>query len=281
VKNSNHDIMIGTEPLAGRRTVLADSLEEIRSTVPDIEQIKVANVIIGAGYTGVSLSSGQVGLAHSSLDEYSPHCCEIIDRAGHLAGSSALDMARLALSWDIRARVLGVATINAISQLLPDRSETGISTLEGDIADHITVRGDVVTVVGNIRPTIEKLRARAKKIYVLERNPDLRDEETLPDTAAEEIIPQSQVVIITGASITNGTVDRLLELSRNAREVALVGATAGLPPIVLFRHGATAVGTIKVTHPTKVMQVIAEGGGTPTLMDSVKFVVYKRITEEM
>ncbi len=246
MKSSNHDIAIGTERLAERRTVVGDSLEEIQSMVPNLEQIKVANVIIGAGYTGVSLTSGHVGLAHSLLSEYTLRCCEIMDRAGHLTGSSALDMARLAFSWGMRARVLGVATINALSQLLTDRSETEISTCEGDIADHITVSGGVVTVVGNIRPTVKKLRAKAEKIYVLERNLDLRDEETLPDTAAEEVIPQSQIVIITGTSITNGTVDRLLELSSNAREVALVGATAGLPPTVLFRHGATAVGTVKV-----------------------------------
>lgn len=266
-----------TRSAVGRRTVVGDSLEEIQSGVPDIEQIKVANVMIGVGYTGVSLPSGHVGLAHSLLSEYTPRCCEIMDKAGHLAGSSALDMARLAFSWDMRARVLGVATINALSQLLPDPSETEISTCEGDISDHIRVKGDVVTVVGNIRPTVEKLRVKAKKIYVLERNPDLRDEETLPDTAAEEVIPQSQVVIITGTSITNGTVDRLLELSGSAKEVALVGATAGLPPIVLFKHGATAVGAVRVTHPTRVMQVIAEGGGTPSLMDFLKFLVYRPV----
>jgi len=277
VKNSNHDIAIGTERLAERRTVVGDSLEEIQSMVPNIEQIKVANVIIGAGYTGVSITSGHVGLAHSLLSEYTPRCREIMDRAGHLAGSSALDMARLAFSWGMRARVLGVATINALSQLLTDRSETEISTYEGDIADHITVSGGVVTVVGNIRPTVKKLRAKAEKIYVLERNLDLRDEETLPDTAAEEVIPQSQVVIITGTSITNGTVDRLLELSSNAREVALVGATAGLPPTVLFRHGATAVGTVKVRNADRVMRIIAEGGGTPSFADAVEFVVYKPV----
>jgi len=75
----------------------------------------------------------------------------------------------------------------------------------------------------------------------------------------------------------NGTVDRLLELSRNAREVALVGATAGLPPTVLIEHGATAVGTVRVTNGNRAMRVIAEGGGTPSLRDAVEFVVYRPV----
>jgi uncharacterized protein (DUF4213/DUF364 family) len=258
-----------------RRTVLSDSFLEIRDTLPRIKRIKVANVVIGAGYTGVSLSSGEVGLAYSLLSEYASGCCELMKRAGRLSGSRALELARLALSWDIRSRVVGVATINALSQLSLRNYADRISASKGDVADHLDVRRCVVTVVGNIAPTIRKLRPKAKRLYVLERNPDLRDDDMLPDTAAEEVIPESDVVLITGTSIVNGTVDRLLELSRNSKEVALVGATAGVPPTVLFEHGATAVATIKVKDPERVMRIIAEGGGTPSFADVVEFVIYR------
>ena len=261
-----------------RRTVVSDSLTELRGALPNIDRIRVAKVIIGAGYTGVSLPSGQVGLAHSLLSEQVPGCCELMKRAGHLSGSSALELARLALSWDIRSRVVGVATLNALSQLSLRSFANRISTRKGDIANHLTVRGDVVAVVGNMAPTVKKLRAKAKRVYVLERNSDLRDDETLPDTAAEEVIPESDVVLITGTSIVNGTVDRLLELSRNAREVALVGATAGIPPTVLFKHGATAVATVKVTDAERVMRIIAEGGGTPSFANAVEFVIHKPVS---
>jgi len=266
-----------TGRFAGRKTVVGDSLEEIGSTVANIDQIKAASVIIGAGYTGVSLSSGHVGLAHSLLSEQTLGCCELTKRAGCLAGSSALELARLALSWDMRSRVVGVATLNALSQLSLGSYLGRISTRVGDIVDHLTIRDDVVAVVGNMAPTVKKLRAKAKEVYVLERNLDLRDDETLPDTAAEEVIPESDVVLITGTSIVNGTVDRVLELSKNAREVALVGATAGLPPTVLFKHGATAVGTVKVTDADRAMRIIAEGGGTPSFADAIEFVVYKPV----
>jgi hypothetical protein len=256
-------------------------LLQLRDALPKIKRIKVANVVIGAGYTGVSLSSGEVGLAHSLLSEYASGCCELMKRAGRLSGSPALELARLALSWDIRSRVVGVATLNALSQGSLRNYANRISTRRGDIADHLDVRGDVVTVVGNIAPTIKKLRPKAKRVYVLERNPDLRDDDTLPDTAAEEVIPESDVVLITGTSIVNGTVDRVLELSRNAKEVALVGATAGILPTVLFEHGATAVATVKVKDPERVMRIIAEGGGTPSFADVVEFVIYRPSREHV
>lgn len=261
--------------MAKRRTVVSDSLEELQISVANIDRIRVASVIIGVGYTGVSLSSGQVGLAHSLLSEQAPGCCELMKRAGHLSGSSALELARLALSWDMRSRVVGVATLNALSQLSLRNQANRILTSKGNIADHLAVRGDVVAVVGNMAPTVKKLKAKAKRVYVLERDSDLRDDETLPDTAAEEVIPESDVVLITGTSIVNGTVDRLLELSRNAKEVALVGATAGILPTVLFKHGATAVATVKVTDPDRLMRIIAEGGGTPSFANAVEFVIHR------
>jgi len=181
-----------------KTTVVSDSIAELSDALPNIDRIRAADVIIGAGYTGVSLPSGQIGLAHSLLSEQAPGCCELMDRAGELAGSPALQLARLAFSWDIRSRVVGVATLNALTQLTLKSYANRVFTRKGDIADHLTVRGDVVAVVGNIAPTVKRLRAKARKVYVFERNLDLRDDDILPDTAVEEILPESDVVLITG-----------------------------------------------------------------------------------
>ena len=168
----------------------------------------------------------------------------------------------------------------ALTQLAVNSCGNRVVTCKGDITDHLTVRGDVVAIVGNIAPTIKKLRAKTRRVYVFERDLDLRDDNTLPDTAVEEILLQSDVALITGTSIVNGTVDRLLELSRNAREVALVGSTAGLPPTVLFRHRATAVGTVRVTNRDRAMRVIAEGDGTPSIRSAIEFVVHKPLPKD-
>ena len=51
------------------RTVVDDSLAELQASLPNINRIKVASVIIGVEYTGVRLSSGQVGLAYTLTSE--------------------------------------------------------------------------------------------------------------------------------------------------------------------------------------------------------------------
>jgi len=274
VNSSNVNTAEGAMRGSERRTVVGDSLAELQASRPKINRIRVASVIIGVEYTGVRLSSGQVELAYTLTSEETPNSCALTRRAGHLTESSALELARLALSWDVRSRIVGTAALNALSQLCLSNRPNRVLIGKGNIPDHVVVKGDVVTVVGNMAPMVDKLEAKAKKIYVLERTRQLRDDRTLPDTAAEEILPQSDVVLITGTSIINGTVDRLLELSKNARELALVGPTAGILPTVLFDHGATAVATVKVTDANRVMKNISEGGGVPSA-NAVKLVIYR------
>lgn len=65
--------------------------------------------------------------------------------------------------------------------------------------------------------------------------------------------------MITGRSIANGTIDHLLELTTKAREVAIIGASAGILPGVLFKRGATILGGVKIMDAAKMMQVVSEG----------------------
>jgi hypothetical protein len=197
------------------------------------------------------------------------------DKAGHLAGSAALELARLAFSRDIRARVVGIAALNALSQIALDKISREIWPFGGDVADHLTVEGKIVVVVGNMLPIVAKLRETAKHVHVLERSLELRDESILPDTAAEQILPESDIVLITGTSVENGTIDRLLELSKNAEEVTIVGPSAGILPTVFFKHGATVVGTVQVMNPDKAMQIIGEGGMPRALMEATARRVYR------
>ncbi|MEM4978977.1 MAG: DUF364 domain-containing protein, partial [Candidatus Nezhaarchaeales archaeon] len=82
--------------------------------------------------------------------------------------------------------------------------------------------------------------------------------------------------IITGTTLANGTIDRLLELSKNARDVVLVGPTASTLPDPLFKHGVTIIGGVRVIDSEKVIQVVSEGGGTPSLKEACKQVVIRQ-----
>lgn len=243
--------------------------------VPDLAEVKVQDVRVGLGYTCVKLSTKHVGVCQTLLDELT--CCQRIDKAGKLSGSPALEIAGLARSWKLSEAVVGVATINALSQIVLERKSGYYSIIEdANFIDQIEInKNDTVALVGYIKPFIPIIKKRAQSLYILERNPMARGEEIFPDTACEEIVPKANVVIITGTAVVNGTIDRLLELSKGAREVGLVGPTASMIPDPLFKRGVTVMGGIKVISPEKMLRITGEGGGVPNFKDACKEVIIR------
>lgn len=257
--------------------VIKETLALIQEKIPNLGEIIVKRVCIGLGYTGVKLDTGHVGICYTHQSEIVPRCCHVTERAGTLAGSSAFQLADLARSWDLGESVVGVATLNALSQIILEKGGGKYSIAEGNLIDLIGVNEkDRVALVGDIKPFRESLRGRVKNLHVFERRIASRDRNVLPDVACEEILPNVDVAMITGSSIANKTIDRLLELCEGAREVGVVGASSSIIPDALFRYGATIVGGIKVVDAEKLMQIVAEGGGTRQIKRAVKFINIRR-----
>jgi len=254
--------------------IINEVLALICESIPNYREIKISKVCLGLGYTGVKLSTGHVGLCHSLLGEQPLRCCQIVKCAGKLAGSPAIDLAYLAKSWETSESVVGIATLNALSQIVVDNEERYIMT-EGNFLDYIKEKmrkSDTIAMVGYIEPFIIVLRKIARRLYVFERNPMLFDEQILPDTACEEFLPKADIVIVTGSSIANKTIEHVLKLSQGAREIGVVGPSAGLIPDPLFNRGVTIISGIRVVDADRLLQIIAEGGGTPQIKSAVKFV---------
>lgn len=253
--------------------IVNEILSSLQGVIPNLDEITVDKVTLGLGYTGVRLSTGHVGICFTFQNEISPHCCQVYKRAGELAGSKAMEMANMARSWVLSESVIGMATVNALSSIAIARNHEAYVISKGNVLDQIAFRkSDVVVFVGKIGPLIKRIRGKVEKLYVLERDLMRRESGILPDTACEEILPKASVAIITGTTIVNGTIDRLVELSKGAREIAVVGASASALPDPLFEHGVTIVGGIKVLDPDKLLQIVAEGGGTRQLKAAVEFI---------
>ncbi len=253
--------------------IVNDILDLLPNVIPDLNMIRVDKVILGLGYTGVKLSTGQVGVCFTFQTEISLSCCQIYKKAGKLTGSTAMEMMNMARSWDLSESVIGIATVNALSSIAIANNKEAYVILKGNILDHIALeKKDTVVFVGRISPLIKRIEGKVKRIYVLERDWARRESGVLPDTACEEILPQADVAIITGTALVNGTIDRLIELSKGAREIAVVGASASVLPGPLFKCGVTCVGGIKVLDPDKLMQIVAEGGGTQQLKAAAEFI---------
>jgi len=255
--------------------IAEEILIALKNRIPNLRDLRIADIRIGLGYTGVQLNDGNAGVCHTPSGKLV--CCQKIERAGTISGSAALEIAELANSWKMYEAMIGIATINALSQIILRREgERYLFAENCDIIDQIRIdKEDTVALVGYIRPFVSRIKSAAKNLYILERDLPIVEEEGVPDTACEEIIPKADVVIVTGTSIINGTIDRILELSENAREVAIAGPTASMIPDPLFSRGATITGGIKIINVQRLLQIISEGGGVPHFKNACKQIIIK------
>ena len=195
--------------------------------------------------------SRNCGLASTFREEHPSHGA--VRGVGRLRGKSALELAEYAKSDNLLEASIGMATINS----LIDIDETKCVT--ENALDILAEKGrdKNIAIVGHF-PWIPKLRKLAKKLWVLEQRPQAGD---LPAQAAEEILPQADVVVITGTSLINHTVEKLLELSKGSF-IVMVGPTSPLSP-VLFNWGIDVISGTKVIEPEKAICSISEGAIFP------------------
>jgi len=180
--------------------------------------------------------------------------------AGKIAGLRLGEIAQRAKSWNFSDAALGVAAINAhhnaparIRPLFDDpryATHTGTNAFEYMLP---RVVGKRVTVIGHFRG-LDKM-AEHCDLTILERRPQQGD---LPDPACEDVLPRSDFVFITGTTLINKTLPRLLALSRGAF-VSLVGPTTPVTPR-WFGLGVNLIAGLVVDDVPAVWPIVQEGG---------------------
>jgi uncharacterized protein len=92
----------------------------------------------------------------------------------------------------------------------------------------------------------------------------------LPEAATQDLLPQCQVAIISATTLLNHTIDRLLDLAKNSREIAILGPSTPFLPEIFSRHGVTMLSGLQVADPAQVLQIVSEGGGTRQFLRAVR-----------
>ena len=215
-------------------------------------------------WTGVI--SKHCGLSSTFRDEKVPHDRGVRD-VGNLTQKTALELAEYARSESLLEASIGMATINSLIDI--DESKC----VEKNAFDIILEKGKGknVAVVGHF-PWIPKLQGKVKNLWVLEQR--IREGD-LPAKEADRILPECDVVGITGTSFINHTLAGLLALCEKAF-VVLIGPTSPLSP-VLFDHGIDAICGVKVIDTDKVVRSISEGA-TFKEVTGVKLLTLTRTT---
>src|SRR5439155_17392244 len=124
-----------------------------------------------------------------------------------------------------------------------------------------------VVIVGAFGPLLKRLKRRRQAFLVLEQNPAmLRPEEMpfyRPAEIAREVVPEADVLLITGATLLNGTLEDLLAWARPDARVTVVGPTVGMLPDAFLARGADVLGSVRIADPDAFLDLIAEGGAAP------------------
>lgn len=247
-----------------KKGILSILLQELRREFgPALKEIEVKDVRIGLAYTGILLSNGYGGITCTPLYEFS--CCPTVDLPGTLKNRTVDCMLEKVMSENPIEAAVGVATVNALFQTLQRPKMENYPTSDVDVLDLINPE-DKVAMVGYFRPLIPKILKITDKLAVLEkRGIEAAEASTLPSEKAEEILPSSDVIIISASTLANKTFDGLLAQKGTAREVILLGPSTPLYPEPFFQRGITALMGTRIFDPIVMLTIISEAGGTKKL----------------
>jgi len=211
----------------------------------------VQRVVMGAFWTAVVLDTSppRCGLA-STLRSAAHPAGPPVSRAGQLLDYRARELANLLRSSNVTEASIGMAAFNAMLDV-----DTK-NCVELNARDLILERGrgKNVAIVGHF-PFVEQVQQEVASCWVLEQHPQPGD---LGAERAPDILPQADVVALTGTSLINHTFDELIDLCRRDAFIVLLGASAPLTT-ALFARQIDAISGTRVIDVPALLQAVEQG----------------------
>lgn len=235
-----------------------------------LKDIRIESIVIGVFFSGVKLSDGSAGVAYTpTADLHSHTCCPSMaaERAfpGRLKGTAVSDILEMRGGTTL-GRLVTLVVMNALSArfLTPERYPIAYDLDALDLVD--VKHAGRIAMVGAFIPFLKVLKAipRIDLAVIEQKRETLKPDEMRfysPPEDAPGVLPECDTVIITGASISNGTIDDLLSWTRPGARVIVTGPTASILPDALFARNASVVAGVEVTDPDLALDLIAEGLG--------------------
>ena len=82
----------------------------------------------------------------------------------------------------------------------------------------------------------------------------------VPTERSSEIFAISDIVIITGSTLSNNTIDNLLKDIPLHLQTIVVGPTSSIIPDILFKYHVNIIGSTKILDSEKAFAIISEAG---------------------
>ena len=175
------------------------------------------------------------------------------------SGMELAELAQAAKSWHLTEAAYGVAAMNAFYNT-PQRLEALHAALDFDLycTAGLELTGKRIGVVGHLNMP-DFVRQQAEEVLILERSPHPGD---YPDSACEWLLPTCDIVLITGSTLVNKTLPRLLQLCEQAVTI-LTGPTVPLCPALLELGIDRIAGLVVTDRPGMVHKLQNNLSGPP------------------
>ena len=202
---------------------------------------QVTDAVLGLSLTAVELDGQDIGVSYI-LRQNLPAGCSIFGFAQEIIGKPAFEVASLVVKGqDDAQRGVGMAVITAATRKLdlPDEKQT--LTPFG-----LQVRSDdTIGMIGYIPPVAKELGKLANRVIVFDRGLDSNGGEgaaqVCPMELQSELLPECDLMIITGTTLINSTLEQLLGWCIKAREIVLVGSSTPMLAEAFEGTGVTAL----------------------------------------
>lgn len=232
-----------------------------------IENLIITDVRLGVHLSVVKLSDNSFGIA-STMQDNQLHCLKKNRDYGDftptkIIGQKVTDLFENSKKSNI-TNTLKIAVLNAISSTLISTNKYKIIE-NTDPIELIDLKSKkTITIVGAFQTYIEKIAETENKSQVLELNENaLIDEHKkfyVPANDSYKILPFSEIVIITGLTLVNNTIDGLLSSISPKTQVIVTGPSSSLIPDVLFKNKVNIIGATRITNPDLLFTIVSEAG---------------------
>jgi len=256
-----------------KNVFLSEAEEQVREILgAGLDDITVERAVFGLFFSGVKLSDGQGGLCFTPVKELPEAvCCPSSARAmplsGKLAGRKVTEYLKDLENPNILRKTLAIAALNALTSSCWDK----IGTLPYDVATGVNAFDEIAipapgktVVIGALVPVLKRLIAEDADFTVLEMDSrTLKGKELdhyAPASDAPQFVPQADLLVITGVTVLNDTLEGILKMAKPGAQILVTGPTASMLPDAFFRRGVTMLGGIRVTRPDAVLDLVAEAG---------------------
>jgi len=260
-------------------SVIAETIKILKEKSPiSLQGVKIDDLVIGIFFTGVKLSTGHAGCAFTPIGEIPEAvCCPTsaarMPQAGNLEGRPVSEILNYSLDPNVLKSAIGVATLNALSQLIietDDRPEYQI-VKDVDGFDLLKIQPEeTVSLIGAFGPYIRRLKMMGNPLFIIEKNLQTLRPDEMKYFKSESEMPsafkKSDVVVITGTAIVNHTIDTILSAITNGKRTAIIGPTASMIPDAFFKRGVHVMAGVRILNSDLMIKILKQGGSAYHLL---------------